>query len=127
MEINKFDEMVNKIKQCAFTHTIFDGGYDENENVFKPRETTQVVRLDTVIEILNEYIGGWILTSNQLPENNTYVLTVIQIPNRELKVRSGFYHKGYFHNDNGDTWNKDDIEVVAWMPLPKPYKVESEE
>lgn len=67
---------------------------------------------------------NWILTKDKLPENKTYVLTTIKIPGRQPHSRSGFYQDGYFHNDNGDTWNKDDIEVVAWMPLPEPYKEE---
>jgi hypothetical protein len=26
-----------------------------------------------------------------------------------------------FMNDNGDTWNDSDKEVVAWMPLPHAF------
>ena len=76
----------------------------------------------------------WIPCNERLPENETRVLTTIKIPNRIARVRSGWYdsgffpndHSGFFHNDNGDVWKATDMEVVAWMPLPEPYKAESE-
>ncbi len=71
--------------------------------------------------------GKWIPVRKRLPEDKTYVLTTIKVPNRVAHARSGFYEGGFFHNDNGDTWRATDMEVIAWMPLPEPYKAESEE
>lgn len=68
----------------------------------------------------------WIPVSERLPEDKTYVLTTIKVPNRIAHARSGWYEGGFFHNDNGDTWKATDMEVIAWMPLPEPYKAESE-
>jgi len=68
----------------------------------------------------------WIPISERLPEDKTYVLTTIKIPNRIAHARSGWYEGGFFHNDNGDVWKATDMEVIAWMPLPEPYKAESE-
>ena len=43
-------------------------------------------------------------------------------------VRSGYYDRdGHFDIDNGDWWEARDKELVAWMPLPEPYKVGSED
>lgn len=69
----------------------------------------------------------WIPVSERLPEDKTYVLTTIKVPNRIAHARSGWYESGFFHIDNGDTWKATDREVKAWMPLPEPYKAESEE
>ena len=71
-------------------------------------------------------IGAWIPCSERLPDNKTYVLTTIQVSGRQPHARSGFYHDGFFHNDNGDTWKATDREVRAWMPLPDPYREDGE-
>ena len=68
----------------------------------------------------------WIPCSERLPDNKTYVLTTIQVSGRQPHARSGFYHDGFFHNDNGDTWKATDREVRAWMPLPDPYREDGE-
>lgn len=65
--------------------------------------------------------GEWIPVSERLPEDKTYVLTTIKVPNRIAHARSSWYEGGFFHNDNGDTWRATDMEVKAWMPLPEPY------
>lgn len=64
----------------------------------------------------------WIPVSERLPEDNTRVLVTVKVENREPKVRSGYYYMdGHFHIDNGDCWESRDKELLAWMPLPKPY------
>ena len=69
---------------------------------------------------------GWIpCTTETMPKNKSYVLTVIYIPGRQAHIRSGWYEDGLFMNDNGDTWNATDKEVVGWMyqpKLPTPYR-----
>jgi hypothetical protein len=70
---------------------------------------------------------SWIPVSERLPEDRTYVLTTIKVPNRQAHARSGWYEGGFFHNDNGDTWKKTDMEVRAWMPLPEPYEPQESE
>lgn len=69
----------------------------------------------------------WIPLNERLPEDNTYVLVTVKVGKREPKVRSGYYYKdGHFHIDNGDSWEARDKELKAWMPLPQPYKEDSE-
>jgi hypothetical protein len=78
--------------------------------------------IDMAIEALQAKTGEWIPTSERLPEDKTYVLTTIHVNGRQPHARSGFYHGGFFHNDNGDTWKATDRPLKAWMPLPEPYK-----
>lgn len=72
------------------------------------------------------YNGGWIPCSERLPENGKRVLTTIKTNKRPAKVRSGTYDQKMFQNDNGDYWDYDEKEVLAWMPLPEPFKKSEE-
>lgn len=69
----------------------------------------------------------WIPTKERLPENRTYVLTTIYVPGKRRRVRSGWYHDGFFTNDNGDVWRSIDKEVIAWCYQPDPYQESEDE
>ena len=64
----------------------------------------------------------WTPVSEALPKDMDRLLATIVRPDGEKRVRSGHYYKGLFMMDNGDTWNETDKGVLAWMPLPKPYR-----
>ena len=55
----------------------------------------------------------WIPASERLPEKDGYYLTTTM-----------YYqvHRDYW---NGDNWDRTEM-VIAWMPLPEPYKGEQE-
>ena len=67
---------------------------------------------------------GWIPVSERLPEKNVWVLvTVEQSGNRHQEImRRDKYIEAW--TDNIDNYID---EVIAWMPLPEPYKAESED
>lgn len=65
----------------------------------------------------------WIPVSDGLPEDGVDVL--ITTENEEIyidQVITDPYKERYFQSNTG----YDNFQVIAWMPLPKPYKAESE-
>ena len=94
---------------------------------------TMDIAKNVILKALDEQMNSpeepnkWIPISKRPPEDKTYVLTTIKVPNRIAHARSGWYEDGFFYNDNGDIWKATDMEVIAWMPLPKPYKGGEEE
>ena len=66
--------------------------------------------------------GEWIPCGERLPKKGEAVL----ITNKKGNVKHGQY-RGIYSRDREDwwLWKKNTIEdVVAWMPLPEPYKGE---
>ena len=86
--------------------------------------------IDNAIEIVKQEAercnSGWILCSERLPEEAFGCLVTVM--DCEPSTQTDFenilpYHVGY----DGDSWNDADgnvipFEVIAWMPIPKPYK-----
>lgn len=83
--------------------------------------------LNTILELpsVNPQKSGWIPVSERLPEDNELVL---------FSTKTDRVFEGRFFSDNTDrqwysfrdetfAWNN---VVIAWMPLPEPYKAESE-
>ena len=75
-----------------------------------------------------EYKGGWISCSERLPEIPFGCFVTVEEDDRNVEPQNVLYSEpvGY----DGETWNRADgepipFEVVAWMPLPEPYKAES--
>ena len=66
----------------------------------------------------------WIPVSEALPKDMDRLLATIVRSDGSKRVRSGHYYKGLFSMDNGDVWNETDKEILAWMPLPEPWRGE---
>lgn len=78
---------------------------------------------DGVKKVLSERPQGeWILIAERLPDYMEEILITFQKPNREPLVYRAVFIGGKFAFDNGDTWNWNDPEVKAWMPLPEAYE-----
>ena len=73
----------------------------------------------------------WIPCSERLPsENGDYLVTlengVVKILGYSTTQRTT-YPKGFYYIKDGFSWRQMQNPVVAWMPLPEPYKAESED
>lgn len=73
-------------------------------------------------EDLEERALGWIPVSEQLPENGQEVLvTVGGYKNEENNKIPSFAASDFQVEGEWQNWNG----VVAWMPLPEPYRIEN--
>ena len=120
----------NSCKECAFMEKC-----DEvqetitNEKTDLCAETMRAIAKEIVQEVAEEFAtdtnvgtNGWIPCSVRLPEEEADVLLSL----RSLDVYTGFRAnaEGCFYID-GDGYVEYE-NVIAWMPLPEPYK-ESED
>ena len=73
----------------------------------------------------------WIPVSERMPEtDDVYLVTVHPdyVPQGCKQVDLMYYFKGEWQFLNEKTeWEKWPDPIIAWMPLPEPYKVETEE
>lgn len=81
-----------------------------------------ILALERAIEIVKEQpkVGEWIPVDERLPEIRKHCLVTVRYTG--FMGMHGFWVKtGYMESEN-DWWG-DCIggEVIAWMPLPKPY------
>lgn len=87
-----------------------------------------------IVENEEEHKGGWIPCSERLPENDDDVLCWYEYRimqgthegemNRKFEI--GYYNK-YFKRWGGEVSCGQDCKVIAWRPLPEPYKEDEEE
>lgn len=74
----------------------------------------------------------WIPVSEKLPEDFQRVLVTIVNYNEDRIVRVAEYYKwegvkGTFHiKENHERWEVGEKGLLAWMPLPEPYRAESD-
>ena len=86
--------------------------------------------LDVAIKALEQ--TRWIPVSERLPEERMYCLITVEItpygcsPSYEVQT-SWFDGRNFIHNTYIDDHIVAKRSVIAWMPLPEPYKAESEE
>ena len=120
-KLKKSEERYHRYLDDGNLSCMFDRSDIEEKRVDTIKEMLEIVQ-----EVAEEYKGGWIPCSEQLPEEAFGCLvTVIDC---EPVTQTDFenilpYVVGY----DGDSWNDADgnvipFEVVAWQPLPEPFK-----
>lgn len=92
-------------------------------------EKGKYLRKDKAIEIINElaeeYKGGWISVKDKLPtETGKYLVTVKNLTGYWILKNNVFVCDYQFDDFIFQGW--EDNKVIAWQPLPQPYKEGSE-
>ena len=102
-----FDKYVNNCSPCL------DSEYDD----FFHRGLERSIKV--IKEVSEEYKDGWIPVSEMLPEEKDGVVLICE---QNGEVETGRYSE--FSNQwyKGDMCGIGGSEVIAWQPLPEPFK-----
>lgn len=96
------------------------------------RDTNYAATTDKVIiidgaayTVKGKPAGQWIPVTERLPERKgSYLVTVVEHGNEQREVEEAGYINGKWYTDDGEVysdWYKGS-RIIAWMPLPEPYK-----
>lgn len=103
-----------------------DGKTEEDEYINKATQLAFDDAKNIVQEVAEEYNGGWIPCSERLPEIGQEVI----VATKNGSVYSNIYYdyteskakEPCFHMWDDEMWNCFKPDVIAWQPLPEPYK-----
>ena len=117
-----FDKILERLQNIGWVYADY---YPDGTNI--SRVSKKSVSYDEVIkivqEVAEEYNGGWIPCSERLPEEKDGIVLICC---EDGNVMTGE------HSEFNDTWYKGNMyavcgsNVIAWQPLPEPYKQKGE-
>ena len=85
------------------------------------KQNKSIVCIPCDAEVVSAVQGEWIPCSEKLPSESDDYICTIPLDADETYTEVLTFHKGRFYEDDdewGATYHDD---VLAWMPLPKPY------
>ena len=96
----------------------------------KGANTIQTIRHEELQSIANtrkavesaDAVQGWIPCSERLPSESGDYLCTIPLDADETYTEVLMFHKGRFYEDDAEWGATYHDDVLAWMPLPTPYK-----
>lgn len=99
------------------------------ENMFRNSSLEGIETLMAEGEIHNINYSNWIPVTEKLPEDYQRVLITVVNYDGDKVVRVAVYYdlkKIFKVKENNESWKVGEEGLLAWRPLPEPYKTESE-
>ena len=126
------EKLIGRLEEETYDMEICEEQFDMNSPYFMDVEY-KMVKFDDVKEIVNqlaeEYNNGWIPCSERLPDNDDEVLCWYEyriMQGTHVGEMKRTYGIGYYFNRfkhwGGEVSCGVDCKVIAWQPLPEPYK-----
>lgn len=124
--VEKIVEKLEELRQIEYDREDYideDGLYNDCEEAFADGESNgryqaYVRIMKFIIEIEKEYNNGWIPCSERLPEESGEYLTYVDYADETFIAIDEIDCDGLIKE-----WNcTPNYHVIAWQPLPKPYK-----
>ena len=127
-----FEKILERLEELHERYINQYGVIGGNPMAFSMKECMEIVQ-----EVAEEYKGGWIPCSERLPEESGYYLVTYHdwsdgnfLPKyddtyvRRLHYQISEHFVGWNYPKNVDDRAENDChkEVIAWQPLPEPFK-----
>lgn len=132
--MNAFEKIKERLEEETYDMEICEEQLDANSPYFID-VPYKMVKLEDALSIVSEveaeYGNGWIPCSERLPENDDDVLVwyeYLKLQGVNIVGRAKTHGIGYYYKPT-NSWLIGDVHglnnrVIAWMPLPEPYKPE---
>lgn len=121
--IGRLEELKDQYGKQSFAYNDVNKTYE-----FVGREQTTGLIIEIVNELAEKYNNGWIPCSERLPERNEVVLcwvTSTTIASGSTYIIGSCDHGFWFlqtYEIGHHHFPVKDYKVIAWQPLPAPYK-----
>ena len=121
----RLDELRETYDEMAFIE-MNTNGHTLDFQYAKGKKDVMLDVKEIVQEVAEKYNSGWIPCSERLPEEAFGCLVTVM--DCEPSTQTDFENiLPYFVGYDGESWNDEDgneipFEVIAWQPLPKPFK-----
>ena len=137
--MNVFEKIIEKLEEMKMNYflTIANTGDKKSDAIYESVGNTIDKSIEIINEVAEKHNNGWIpISSGKRPKDNQFILFTVKLErggNLETfyDTKYGFYEfydegLGRFVISDGSVNTIPFGEVIAWQPLPEPYKPKGE-